>query len=176
MEMVRMEMIKKVIKEMRRKVMHHRLVSIEQKLEMPAFLTPKIVCTKSNPSVDLIKNELAGATTINREAYRKGQPILTDPIVEFFGDTTTDLGVGINICIDGGIGDAGVRDGNEHIDDTYEIFLKKILTMMMVILVVDMVDSPLLVGIPPLLVPFLAHVQYVNARKNIRTSSSLLML
>lgn len=41
---------------------------------------------------------------------------------------------------------------------------KKDLTMIMAILVVDMVDSSLLVGMAPLLVILLAYVRHVNVR------------
>ncbi|KAH0777779.1 hypothetical protein KY290_009190 [Solanum tuberosum] len=48
-------------------IVHSWLVPTEQELQMPFFLTLGIIDTKSNPTVDLIKKELAGATTIKRE-------------------------------------------------------------------------------------------------------------
>lgn len=53
-----------------------------------------------------------------------------------------------------------------------DIFPKNEFTIMMVILVVDMVDSPLSVVILALLIPLPGDVEYVNtqnARKNMRT-------
>ncbi|KAH0672382.1 hypothetical protein KY290_024623 [Solanum tuberosum] len=44
-------------------IVHHWFVPTEQELQMSFFLTLGIIDTKSDPTVDLIKKELAGATT-----------------------------------------------------------------------------------------------------------------
>ncbi|KAG5591305.1 hypothetical protein H5410_041819 [Solanum commersonii] len=49
-------------------IVHPWFVSTEQELQIPFFLTLGIIDTKSDPTVDLIKKELVGATTIRREA------------------------------------------------------------------------------------------------------------
>ncbi|WMV20890.1 hypothetical protein MTR67_014275 [Solanum verrucosum] len=71
------------------------------------FLTLEIIDTKSDPTVDLIKEELAEATTIKREA----------PIVSGDADNVAiDVGVGVDI------GDAGAKSGGEHVDDVGDIY------------------------------------------------------
>ncbi|KAH0712022.1 hypothetical protein KY289_007981 [Solanum tuberosum] len=74
---------------------------------MSFFLTLGIIDTKSNPTVDLIKKELAGATTIKREA----------PIVS--GDAD-DVAIDVDANVD--IGDVGAKSGGEHVDDVGGIY------------------------------------------------------
>ncbi|KAH0783095.1 hypothetical protein KY290_002693 [Solanum tuberosum] len=82
------------------------LVPTEQELQMPFFLILEIIDTKSDPIVYLIKKELAGATTIRREA-----PIVSGDA----DDVALYVDVDVNIGVD--IGDAGVKSGGEHVDD-----------------------------------------------------------
>ncbi|PHT67421.1 hypothetical protein T459_26908 [Capsicum annuum] len=55
------------------KVVHPWIVPTGDKMEMTSFLTLVLVDTKEDPTVELIKKELAGATSIRR-AVRQGQP------------------------------------------------------------------------------------------------------
>ncbi|KAM3270398.1 hypothetical protein P3S67_029505 [Capsicum chacoense] len=89
--------------------------------------------------MDLIKKELVGATTIKREAAREGQLVLTEPIVEVFGDAIKDLGIGSGDCAgvggsvndnvgdgDGdGVGNASVGHNNEHFGYAHENLFEK---------------------------------------------------
>ncbi|KAH0659568.1 hypothetical protein KY289_028316 [Solanum tuberosum] len=92
-------------------IVHPWLVPTEQELQMPFFLTLGIIDTKSDPTVDLIKKELAGATTIRREA-----PIVSGDA----DDVALDVDVDVNIGVD--IGDAGAKSGGEHVDDVGGIY------------------------------------------------------
>ncbi|KAH0658941.1 hypothetical protein KY285_027490 [Solanum tuberosum] len=87
-------------------MVHPWLVPTEQELQMPFFLTLGIIDTKSDPTVDLIKKELVGATTIRREA-----PIVSGDA----DDVALDVDVDVNIGVD--FGDAGAKSGGEHVDD-----------------------------------------------------------
>ncbi|KAH0730698.1 hypothetical protein KY285_001610 [Solanum tuberosum] len=70
-----------------------------------------IINTKSDPTVDLIKKkELAGTTTIKREA-----PIVSGDT----NDVALDVDVDVNIGVD--IGYAGAKSGGEHVDDVGEV-------------------------------------------------------
>ncbi|KAG5596069.1 hypothetical protein H5410_037301 [Solanum commersonii] len=82
---------------------------IEQELQMSFFLTLEIIETKSDPTVNLIKKELAGATMIKREA-----PIVSGDA----DDVALDVNVDVNIGVD--IGDVGAKSGGEHVDDVGE--------------------------------------------------------
>ncbi|KAH0670092.1 hypothetical protein KY289_024585 [Solanum tuberosum] len=73
------------------------------------FLTKGIIDTKSNPTVDLIKKELAGATTIKREA----------PIVSSNADNVA-IDVGVNVDVN--IGDTGAKSGGENVYDVGGIY------------------------------------------------------
>ncbi|KAG5592704.1 hypothetical protein H5410_043218 [Solanum commersonii] len=92
-------------------IVHPWLVPTKQELQMPFFLTLGIIDTKSNPTVDLIKKELAGATTIRREAL-----IVSGDA----DDVALDVDVDVNIGVD--IGDAGAKSGGEHVDDVGGIY------------------------------------------------------
>ncbi|KAH0746449.1 hypothetical protein KY285_008106 [Solanum tuberosum] len=92
-------------------IVHPWLVPTEQELQMSFFLTLGIIDTKSDPTVDLIKKELAGATTIRREA-----PIVSGDA----DDVILDVDVDVNIGVD--IGDAGAKSGGEHVDDVGGIY------------------------------------------------------
>ncbi|KAH0650762.1 hypothetical protein KY289_031003 [Solanum tuberosum] len=72
---------------------------------MSFFLTLEIIDTKSDPTVNLIKKELAGATTIKREA-----PIASGDV----DDVAIDVGVDI--------GDTCAKSGGEHVDDVGGIY------------------------------------------------------
>ncbi|WMV33629.1 hypothetical protein MTR67_027014 [Solanum verrucosum] len=76
---------------------------------MSFFLTQGIIDTKSNPTVDLIKKELVGATTIKREA----------PIISSDAD---DVAIDVGVDVDVNIGDAGAKSGGEHVDDVGGIY------------------------------------------------------
>ncbi|KAH0751490.1 hypothetical protein KY290_004711 [Solanum tuberosum] len=76
---------------------------------MSFFLTLEIIDTKSDPTVDLIKKELAGATTIKREAL----------IVSGDADDVA-IDVDVNVGVD--IGDVGAKSGGEHGDDVGGIY------------------------------------------------------
>uniref|UniRef100_M1BNP0 Uncharacterized protein n=1 Tax=Solanum tuberosum TaxID=4113 RepID=M1BNP0_SOLTU len=80
---------------------------------MPFFLTLGIINTKSDPTVDMIKKVMAGATTIKREALIV--PGDADDIAINVGDDA-DVNVGIDI------GDVGVKSGGEHVDDVGGIY------------------------------------------------------
>lgn len=92
----------------------------------------------------MIRKELAKEITIKRKTSGKGELVLAKPIGEVFGYTAMNLGVFINFGTSDVVGtgdsidDASSRDGDEHINDAHEFFLKKVLTIM-VILVVAMV-------------------------------------
>ncbi|KAG5596024.1 hypothetical protein H5410_037256 [Solanum commersonii] len=88
-------------------IVHPWLVPTEQELQMPFFLTLGIINTKSDPTVDLIKKELAGAKTNRREA----------PIVS--GDADD---VALDVDVDVNIGNAGAKSGGEHVDDVGSIY------------------------------------------------------
>ncbi|KAH0709654.1 hypothetical protein KY284_011081 [Solanum tuberosum] len=90
-------------------IVHPWLVPTEQELQMSFFLTLGIIDTKSDPTVDLIKKELAGATTIKRET----------PIVSGDADDVA-IDVDVNVIVD--IGDVGAKSGGEHIDDVGGIY------------------------------------------------------
>ncbi|KAH0673934.1 hypothetical protein KY290_026183 [Solanum tuberosum] len=90
-------------------IVHSWLVPTDQELQMPFFLTLEIIDTKSDPIVDLIKKELAGATTIKREA----------PIVS--GDAD-DVVIDVGVDVDVNIGDVGAKSGGEHVDDVGGIY------------------------------------------------------
>ncbi|KAF3646048.1 putative uroporphyrinogen decarboxylase, chloroplastic-like [Capsicum annuum] len=96
-------------------VVHLYLVPTEQDLKISDFLTLRIVETKPELKVDLIKKKLAGATTIKREAPREGEFVFVEPVVEFFGDSSIDLDIGVNISdgdvigVGGGNGDHGLQ-------------------------------------------------------------------
>ncbi|KAH0737467.1 hypothetical protein KY290_036172 [Solanum tuberosum] len=92
-------------------IVHPWLVPTEQELLMPFFLTLEIIDTKSDPTVDLIKKELAGATTIRREAH-----IVSGDA----DDVALDVDVDVNIDVD--IGDTGAKSGGEHVDDVGGIY------------------------------------------------------
>ncbi|KAH0761255.1 hypothetical protein KY290_017328 [Solanum tuberosum] len=83
------------------------LVPTEQELQMSFFLTLGIIDTKSYPTVNLIKKELAGATTIKRKA----------PIVSSDAD---DVAIDVGFDVDVNIDDAGAKSGGEHVDDVGE--------------------------------------------------------
>uniref|UniRef100_M0ZKR3 Uncharacterized protein n=1 Tax=Solanum tuberosum TaxID=4113 RepID=M0ZKR3_SOLTU len=74
------------------------------KLQMSFFLTLGIIDTKSYPTVNLIKKELAGATTIKRKA----------PIVSSDAD---DVAIDVGFDVDVNIDDVGAKSGGEHVDD-----------------------------------------------------------
>ncbi|KAH0744228.1 hypothetical protein KY290_032221 [Solanum tuberosum] len=76
---------------------------------MSLFLTIRIIDTKSDPTVDLIKKELAGATTIKREA----------PIV--YGDAD-DVAIDVDVNVGVDIGDVGAKSDGEHVDDVGGIY------------------------------------------------------
>ncbi|KAG5617242.1 hypothetical protein H5410_017066 [Solanum commersonii] len=80
-----------------------------QELQMPFFLTLGIIDTKSDPTVNLIKTELAGATTIKREA-----PIVSSDV--------DDVAIDVGFDVDVNIGDAGAKSGSEHVDDVGGIY------------------------------------------------------
>ncbi|KAH0689196.1 hypothetical protein KY289_016554 [Solanum tuberosum] len=77
------------------------------KLQMSFFLTLGIIDTKSYPTVNLIKKELAGATTIKRKA----------PIVSSDAD---DVAIDVGFDVDVNIDDVGAKSGGEHVDDVGE--------------------------------------------------------
>uniref|UniRef100_M1BGN0 Uncharacterized protein n=1 Tax=Solanum tuberosum TaxID=4113 RepID=M1BGN0_SOLTU len=72
---------------------------------MSFFLTLGIINTKSDPTVSLIKKELAGSTTIKSEAHIASSDA---------DDVAIDVGVDI--------GDAGAKSGGEHVDDVGGIY------------------------------------------------------
>ncbi|KAH0688968.1 hypothetical protein KY289_016326 [Solanum tuberosum] len=76
---------------------------------MSFFLTLRIIDTKSDSTVDLIKKELDGATTIKREAT----------IVS--GDAN-DVAIDVDVNVGVGIGDVGAKSGGEHVDDIGGIY------------------------------------------------------
>ncbi|WMV29131.1 hypothetical protein MTR67_022516 [Solanum verrucosum] len=78
---------------------------------MSFFLTLGIIDTKSNPTVDLIKKELARATTIKMEALIV--PGDADDVAINIGD---DVNVGIDID------DVGAKSGGEHVNDVGGIY------------------------------------------------------
>ncbi|KAH0666400.1 hypothetical protein KY285_027606 [Solanum tuberosum] len=82
-------------------------------MQMPFFLTSEIIDTKSDPTVDLIKKELVGATTIKREAH-----IVSGDA----NDVAIDVGVDVDVNVGVDIGDAGAKSGGEHIDDVGGIY------------------------------------------------------
>ncbi|KAF3621788.1 hypothetical protein FXO37_32602 [Capsicum annuum] len=133
------------------------LETYEQEFEIPFFLTQGIFETKLDQKLDLIKKELDEETSIKREPAKKGQFVRSNP-VEMYGDISINLGIGGGVS-DGigsgdGFDDVISRHGNEHVGNVLMKICSKIeLTMMMVILVVAMVDSPLSVNVQPLLVP-----------------------
>ncbi|KAG5627958.1 hypothetical protein H5410_013176 [Solanum commersonii] len=92
-------------------IVHPWLVPTEQKLQMSFFLILGIIDIKSDSTVDLINKELAGATTIRREA-----PIVSGDA----DDVALDVDVDVNIGVD--IGDAGAKSGGEHVDDVGGIY------------------------------------------------------
>ncbi|KAH0744064.1 hypothetical protein KY290_032057 [Solanum tuberosum] len=92
----------------RSSIVHPWLVSTEQELQMPFFLTLGIIDTKSDPTLDLIKKELAGATTITRETLIV--PGDADDVAINVGDDA-DVNVGVDI------GDVGAKSGDEHVND-----------------------------------------------------------
>ena len=129
---------------------------------MPFFLTLGIIDTKSDPTVDLIKKELARATTIKREA----------PIVSGDADDVA-IDVDVNVGVD--IGDVGAPANSFFIRSTVGsdfvsilvlilvMLVLKVVVSMLMMLVVYMVDSPLSVDIPHrllLLLVYVLHHQY----------------
>ncbi|KAG5596512.1 hypothetical protein H5410_037744 [Solanum commersonii] len=72
---------------------------------MSFFLTLGIIDTKSDPTMNLIKKELVGSTTIKKEA----------PIIS--GDADN---VAIDVGVD--IGDVGAKSGGKHVDDVGGIY------------------------------------------------------
>ncbi|KAG5601714.1 hypothetical protein H5410_033084 [Solanum commersonii] len=92
-------------------IVHPWLVPTEQELQMPFFLTLGIIDIKSEPTVDLIKKELAGAITIRREA-----PIVSGDADDVALDVDVDVNIGVDIC------DAGAKSGGEHVDDVGGIY------------------------------------------------------
>ncbi|KAH0749362.1 hypothetical protein KY290_028594 [Solanum tuberosum] len=82
-------------------------------MQMPFFLTPEIIDTKSDPSVDLIKNELVGATMIKRE-----EPIVSGNA----DDVEIDVGVDVDVNVGVDIGDAAAKSGGEHVNDVGGIY------------------------------------------------------
>ncbi|KAG5606031.1 hypothetical protein H5410_027523 [Solanum commersonii] len=94
----------------------------EQELQMSFFLTLEIIDTKLDRTLDLIKKELARATTIKREAL-----ILPGDADDVAINVSDDIDV--NVRVD--IGDVGAKNGGEHVNDVGGIY---------------MVDSPLSVG------------------------------
>ncbi|KAH0773958.1 hypothetical protein KY290_011095 [Solanum tuberosum] len=81
-------------------IVHPWLVPTEQELQIPFFLTLGIIDKKSNLTVDLIKKELAGGTTIRREAH-----------IVSGDDVALDVDVDVNIGVD--IGDAGAKSDGD---------------------------------------------------------------
>ncbi|XP_015169697.1 uncharacterized protein [Solanum tuberosum] len=79
-------------------IVHPWLVPTKQELQMPFFLTLGIIDTKSDPTVDLIKKELTGATTIRKEA-----PIVSGDADDLALDVDVDANIGVDI------GDAGAK-------------------------------------------------------------------
>ncbi|KAG5616903.1 hypothetical protein H5410_016727 [Solanum commersonii] len=69
---------------------------------MSLFLTLGIIDTKSDPTVESDKKELAGATTIKREA----------PIVS--GDAD-DIAINVDVNV-------GAKSGGKHVDDVGGIY------------------------------------------------------
>ncbi|KAG5605089.1 hypothetical protein H5410_026581 [Solanum commersonii] len=92
-------------------IVHHWFVPTEQELQMSFFLTLGIIDTKSYPTVDLIKKELAGATTIKREALI---------VPGDADDVAINIGDDVNIGVD--IDDVGAKSGGEHVDDVGGIY------------------------------------------------------
>ncbi|KAH0693922.1 hypothetical protein KY285_021019 [Solanum tuberosum] len=92
-------------------IVHPWLVPTKQELQMPFFLTLGIIDTKSDPTVDLIKKELTGATTIRKEA-----PIVSGDADDLALDVDVDANIGVDI------GDAGAKSGCEHVDDVGGIY------------------------------------------------------
>ncbi|KAM3248836.1 hypothetical protein P3L10_010605 [Capsicum annuum] len=90
-----------------RRVVHPWIVSTEHELGMTFFITLDLINTIANPTVELIKKELAGATSIRR-AFRQGQPnveaLHNQPIV-------IDLG-----AVSGGVAGGVVDVGGSHVD------------------------------------------------------------
>uniref|UniRef100_M1CGX7 Uncharacterized protein n=1 Tax=Solanum tuberosum TaxID=4113 RepID=M1CGX7_SOLTU len=76
---------------------------------MSFFLTLGFIDTKSDPTVDQIKKELAGATTIKKEA----------PIVSSDAD---DVAINVNVNVGVDIGDVGAKSDGEHVDDVDGIY------------------------------------------------------
>ncbi|KAH0765025.1 hypothetical protein KY285_000896 [Solanum tuberosum] len=76
---------------------------------MSFFLTLGIIDTKSDLTVDLIKNQLVGAITIKRKAL----------IVSGDADDVA-IDVDVNAGVD--IGDVGAKSGGEHVDDIGGIY------------------------------------------------------
>ncbi|KAH0634642.1 hypothetical protein KY290_038108 [Solanum tuberosum] len=79
---------------------------------MSFFLTLGIIDTKSDPTLDLTKKELAEATTIKREALIV--PGDADDVAINVGDDA-DVNVGVDI------GDVGAKSGGEHVNDVGDL-------------------------------------------------------
>ncbi|KAF3616863.1 hypothetical protein FXO37_34907 [Capsicum annuum] len=90
------------------------IVPTEKESVMTSYITLGYIDTIADPTVELIKKELAGATTIRR-AVRQGQPN-----VEAFHDQPTKPDSGASsggvIDVDGRHNDAATTRDDEHVD------------------------------------------------------------